>query len=159
MASHSGGSCSCGAAMGNDAPLSRSLLQSSACHGVAWLAPACVLKGGQASWAKNRPAGPRSKPTGPRLRLAGPRTAYCRRPTVEQALWRCWAGPLVAPWGERPTGGCCYQFTSQPAFWCPQLQCSSPGSETPMPSCCRRPHEYIACGDTLPGVLVKARKQ
>lgn len=134
----------------------RSLLHAMGLHG--W-APACVLKGEQASWAKNRLAGPRSKPTGPRLRLAGPRPGYCRRPTVEQALWRCRAGPLVAPWGEQPAGGCCYQFTSQPAFWCPQLQCSSPGSETPVPSCCGRPHEYIACGNTLPGVLVKARKQ
>lgn len=48
---------------------------------------------------------------------------------------------------------------SQPAIWCPPLPGSSPGSETPMPSCCGRPHEYVACWDTLPGVLVKMRKQ
>uniref|UniRef100_A0A8C9EKH7 Uncharacterized protein n=1 Tax=Pavo cristatus TaxID=9049 RepID=A0A8C9EKH7_PAVCR len=53
---------------------------------------------------------------------------------VGQAHW-------CAPLGELPAGGCCHQLVSQPAIWCSQLPLSSPGSETPKPSCCGRPHE------------------
>lgn len=135
---HSDDRCSCGAAIGNEALLSSSLLKPSAHHGVPWQGPKTCSQGGQASWATKWSTGPRSEPRSSKAEACRPKAGSSRasfvamsgRPTgVLHWASKQWEGAVTSSCHSLPPGA--PSFHSAALAQRPQ---SPPAVEGPMRS-------------------------